>query len=594
MQQNDNLSSIPYQSFVLKDCPPCTYCNARRFQYEPPGFCCSSGQVVLVSNQMPSLLKQLFSEKDEVSRQFQACVRTYNNTFAFTSLGIHNYDKKLTRRNKGIYTFKVQGQMYHFINDLVPGDQLPKNLQLYFFDTDHEVENRIKGADRMEASVVENLIDVLGRNPYSQFFRNLKDMSSLDDCNIVIRSNASLDQRVYNMPTSSQVAAIWVDEQDGSGQNNRDIRVLGKTGQSHSVKYYYGCYNPLQYPLLFPHGESGWHEGISKVPKASQNSSSICEGIIQPGGFSSIQALLHRENENFVGQSKRNTVSCREYYAYRFQIRPNDQSMLLHSGRLFQQFIVDTYIKIETQRLDYFRTQQRDVRTERKNHKFYSGRDVDAIVGAEIPDPVQNPSLHSLVAKHMIHGPCGSLNPQNPCMVENSGVSLCKSRYPKRFSDATVLGENSYPTYKRRDNSRLVTVHGHQLDNKWVIPYNSYLLSKFDCHINVEVCATIKCVKYIYKYIYKGHDRVAINLSSGEGVIDFDEIKEYQNARWVSPPEAAWRVYGFTLAEIKPCVVDLQIHLENYQYMRFDAKQALSDLVDNQLSSKTMLTQFFL
>nr|GLL17688.1 uncharacterized protein LOC109154419 [Ipomoea trifida] len=148
------------------------------------------------------------------------------------------------------------------------GDQPPKNLQLYFFDTDHEVENRIKGADRMEASVIENLIDVLGRNPYSQFFRNLKDMSSLDDCNIVIRSNASLDQRVYNMPTSSQVAAIWVDEQDGSGQNNRDIRVLGKTGQSHSVKYYYGCYDPLQYPLLFPHGESGWHEGISKHTKS--------------------------------------------------------------------------------------------------------------------------------------------------------------------------------------------------------------------------------------------------------------------------------------------------------------------------------------
>nr|GMC91137.1 uncharacterized protein LOC109173038 [Ipomoea batatas] len=345
MQQNDNLSSILYQSFVLKDCPPCTYCNARRFQYEPPGFCCSSGQVILVSNEMPSLLKQLFSEKDEVSHQFQACVRTYNNTFAFTSLGIPNYNKKLTRRNKGIYTFKVQGQMYHFINDLVPGDQPPKNLQLYFFDIDHEVENRIKGADRMEASVVENLIGVLGRNPYSQFFINLKDTSSLDDCNIV--------------------AAIWVDEQDGSGQNNRDIRVFRRTGQSHSVKYYYGCYDPLQYPLLFPHGESGWHEGISKVPKSL--TLRFCVGlecILQPGGFSSIQALLHKENENFVGQSKRNTVSCREYYAYRFQIRPNDQSMLLHSGRLFQQFIVDTYIKIETQRLDYFRTQQRDVRTE--------------------------------------------------------------------------------------------------------------------------------------------------------------------------------------------------------------------------------------
>nr|GMD70485.1 uncharacterized protein LOC109183853 isoform X1 [Ipomoea batatas] len=217
LQQNDTLSSISYQSFVLKDCPPCTYCNAWRFQYEPPGFCCSSGQVVLMSNEMPSLLKQLFCEKDEVSRHFQVCVRTYNNTFAFTSLGIHNYDKKLTRRNKEIYTFKVQGQMHHFINDLMLGDQPPKNLQLYVFDTNHEVENIINGADQMEASVVENLIDVLGRNQYSQFFRNLKDMSSLDDCNIVIRSKASLDQCVYNMPTSSQVAAIWVDEQDGSG-----------------------------------------------------------------------------------------------------------------------------------------------------------------------------------------------------------------------------------------------------------------------------------------------------------------------------------------------------------------------------------------
>nr|GLL17059.1 uncharacterized protein LOC109173038 [Ipomoea trifida] len=210
---------------------------------------------------MHSLLKQYFCEKDEVSRHFQACVRTYNNTFAFTSLGIHNYDKNLSRMNKEIYTSKVQGQMYHFINGLVPENQHPKNLQLYFFDIEHEVENRIKGAERMDASVVENLIDVLGSNPYSQFFRNLKDISSIADCNIVIRSNATLDQRVYNMPTSSQVVAIWVEEQDGSGKNNRDIKVFAKIGRSHSVKYYYGCYDLLQYPLLFPRGESGWHEG---------------------------------------------------------------------------------------------------------------------------------------------------------------------------------------------------------------------------------------------------------------------------------------------------------------------------------------------
>jgi hypothetical protein len=29
---------------------------------------------------------------------------------------------------------------------------------------------------------------------------------------------------------------------------------------------------------------------------------------------------------------------------------------------------------------------------------------------------------------------------------------------------------------------------------------------EFNCHINLEVCASIKSVKYIHKYIYKGND----------------------------------------------------------------------------------------
>lgn len=32
------------------------------------------------------------------------------------------YDKYLVKRNRGIYTFRVQGQMYHMINDLYPVD----------------------------------------------------------------------------------------------------------------------------------------------------------------------------------------------------------------------------------------------------------------------------------------------------------------------------------------------------------------------------------------------------------------------------------------------------------------------------------------
>lgn len=73
------------------------------------------------------------------------------------------------------------------------------------------------------------------------------------------------------------------------------------------------------------------------------------------------------------------------------------------------------------------------------------------------------------------------------------------------------------------------------MDNSWVVPYNPYLLCKFDCHLNVEICSDIKVVNYIYKYICKGHDRITYSLHDN---VEIDEIKEYQSARWISPPEA--------------------------------------------------------
>lgn len=61
---------------------------------------------------------------------------------------------------------------------------------------------------------------------------------------------------------------------------------------------------------------------------------------------------------------KRYQVSCREYYAYKLQIRLTGKFVLLHTGRLFQQYVVDMYVKIETARLDYFRNNQKQIRAE--------------------------------------------------------------------------------------------------------------------------------------------------------------------------------------------------------------------------------------
>ena len=40
------------------------------------------------------------------------------------------------------------------------------------------------------------------------------------------------------------------------------------------------------------------------------------------------------------------------------------KSFLLHFGRLFQQYVVDMYVKLQSQRLNFFGLQQEEIRKE--------------------------------------------------------------------------------------------------------------------------------------------------------------------------------------------------------------------------------------
>lgn len=104
----------------------------------------------------------------------------------------------------------------------------------------------------------------------------------------------------------------------------------------------------------------------------------------------------------------------------------------------------------------------------------------DAVISAELPDKNRFPELFDMVVKHMMHGPCGHLNMQNTCMKNGS----CKCHYPRLFGETTLQGKDSYPIYRRRDDGQKVRVRGHDLDNRWVVPYNPTLLRMYDCHIN--------------------------------------------------------------------------------------------------------------
>jgi len=119
---------------------------------------------------------------------------------------------------------------------------------------------------------------------------------------------------------------------------------------------------------------------------------------------------------------------------------------------------------------------------------------------------------------------------------------------------------HGYLIYRRKDTRHTLLVHGIELDNRWVVPHNVYLSTKYDAHINVEVCNNIRAIKYLFKYVYKGHDHATVKISHQsdnaiEGnVVEADEIKKYLNCRYVSASEAMWRIFKFDIHERFPAV----------------------------------------
>ncbi|XP_077242513.1 uncharacterized protein LOC143883027 [Tasmannia lanceolata] len=169
----------------------------------------------------------------------------------------------------------------------------------------------------------------------------------------------------------------------------------------------------------------------------------------------------------------------------------------------------------------------------------------------------------------------------------------CKFHYPRAFCETTKQDGDGYATYRRRCNGQQVYVRNQYLDNRWVVPNNPYLLRCYNCHINVEICLSIKAVKYLYKYIYKWHDKVAMQIIQNEAEAMIDEIQSFQNARWLSPPDAIWRIYAFDLYKISPSVITLQLHLPNQQLVTYWKNQRLPQLLEQEHLTHTMLTEYF-
>ncbi|XP_057297374.1 uncharacterized protein LOC130627535 isoform X2 [Hydractinia symbiolongicarpus] len=219
------------------------------------------------------------------------------------------------------------------------------------------------------------------------------------------------------------------------------------------------------------------------------------------------------------------------------------------------------------------------------NDKLRDADDIDSVISAEIPNQQEQPELFEIIRSCMIHGPCGYLNPNSRCMEDG----VCTKNFPKKFLVSTVADVDGYPLYRRRNNGIHINVNNVDVDNRWVVPYNPWLSKKYNAHINLEACMSVKSVKYLYKYIYKGHDCANIEINER---IDHNEVQTFLDARYVSAPEAVWRLFEFKMHQQSHVVHRLPVHLPNNYTVYFQPDQ-VEEFVNRAENQATKLTAWF-
>ncbi|ONM56618.1 hypothetical protein ZEAMMB73_Zm00001d021244 [Zea mays] len=350
-------SNIPEETYLLNTVADCDYCKAKKFQYEPPGFCCRNGQIDLAPFETPSQLRRLWECADADARHFRDNIRFFNGHFSFTSLYCC-LDNMTTNMDRGIYTFRAHGMMYHNVRSFgreAGAEQ--KHLELYFYDDDPSLEHRYRKCRQeqldKDKAVIKQLVEILKGNPYSEHLRSMGHVDNIEDYHIALNLDQTLNQKLYNAPITSEVAAVWIEGSERRGQFNNSVMLHGKDRSSHGIRSYHGCYDALSYPLFFPKGELGWH---ANIPKSNVSMDEV-EAYRD-------QHRTRDANDDDTERPSHLCVSVRDYYCYRFQIRPGIFNPILHGKRLFQQFAVDSYIKVESSRLDFIRRNQDRLRAD--------------------------------------------------------------------------------------------------------------------------------------------------------------------------------------------------------------------------------------
>ena len=160
-----------------------------------------------------------------------------------------------------------------------------------------------------------------------------------------------------------------------------------------------GLADPLCYPTYFPFSTLGFSNNLSHDAVRARNLQAAREGQ-HNARIDYLRDEFGDEAANeYVPRRHRDDITVSEFYRHRLQVRdaPGPEGVLrhdvIHRGyRLFEQYIIDAWLTVEDDRLQWVRSHQDEIRAD-----LYQGL-VDAVAQGEAATAgvrVVLPSSHS-------------------------------------------------------------------------------------------------------------------------------------------------------------------------------------------------------
>ncbi|CAI0460781.1 unnamed protein product [Linum tenue] len=204
----------------------------------------------------------------------------------------------------------ICGENYHRIGSLLPVEgERPKFAQLYIFEPDSEVDNRLANFSTREEVLLPELLASLLRmldetNELVKTFRRIRQnlqFSSTPNLRLRIFGIKSRNQQ-YDLPTSSDVAGL-IPGDFVPDREDRDIIVDYQNGGLKRITSLNPKFEALHFPLLFPYGEDGFHPQISYNISFSNTPSDwieIPEIFLVIPGKNPLQSITEEIYESFA------------------------------------------------------------------------------------------------------------------------------------------------------------------------------------------------------------------------------------------------------------------------------------------------------